>query len=117
MAALLGAILAIFVVSVLLYPLVKRPRIKPASAAKPQEARSTRRAIYREIANLRNDFESGHITQAEFDQQMHSLRIAAAFSLRDEDEARAEAIASELQIEAEVQRLRQHAKESDEASK
>lgn len=116
MPALLGAVLALAVVLVLLYPLVKRPSVKPKSGEKPEEARSARRAIYREIANLRNDFESGHITQAEFDQQLQSLRIAAAFSLRDEDDARAEAIATELQIEAEVQRIRQDAKEPDEPS-
>lgn len=106
MAALLGALLAAIVVLVLLYPLVRRPRGEQFDTPKPEESRATRQIIYREISNLRNDFESGHITESEYRHQLQPLRKAAALSLRDEDDARANEIAAELNIEAEVQRLR-----------
>ena len=106
MAALLGALLAVVVVLVLLYPLVRRPRREQFDTPRPEDSRVARQIIYREISHLRNDFESGHITESEYQRQLQPLRKAAALALRDEDEARANEIAIELNIEAEVQQLR-----------
>ena len=113
MAALLGAVLAVIVVVVLLYPLVRRPRTDHAAVPDAEVSRTERHNIYREIANLRNDFESGHISESEYQRQLHPLRKAAALALRDEDEARASEIAAELNIEAEVQQLRNAIRDED----
>lgn len=115
MPAILGALLAVIVVAVLLQPLFARQR-KPAKTKRaPDELRAERRAMYREITNLRNDFESGHITKSELEKLTNQLCREAAAALRDEDQSRAHAIASEIEIEAEVQKLRKqpHATEGD----
>ena len=113
MAALLGAILAAIVVVVLLYPLVRRPRTYHAAVPDVEESRTARHNVYREIANLRNDFESGHISESEYQQQLQPLRKAAALALRDEDEARTSEIATELNIETEVRQLRNAIRDED----
>lgn len=113
MAALLGALLAAVVVIVLLYPLVRRPRSGTETPPDAHESRAARQRIYREIANLRNDYESGHISKSEYHRQFQPLREAAAMALRDEDDARANEIAAELNIEAEVERLRNEIRDQD----
>ena len=107
MPAILGALLALIVVAVLLQPLFMKQRSQPAQSKRaPDELRAERRSMYREISNLRNDFESGHITKSEFDRLTNQLRRNAAAALRDEDQSRADAISTEIEIEAEVQKLR-----------
>ena len=113
MAALFGAILAAIVVIVLLYPLVRQPRTDHTAVPDAEESRTERQNIYREITNLRNDFESGHISDSEYQRQLQPLRKAAALALRDEDEARASEIAAELNIETEVQQLRNAIRDED----
>ena len=107
MPAILGALLAVIVVAVVLQPLFTMQRKPTQPRREPEQLREERRAIYREITNLRNDYESGHIGKAELDLQTEQLRRDAAVALRDEDHARADAIASEIEIEAEVQKLRE----------
>ena len=109
MAALLGAILAVAVVVVLLYPLIRRPSSEPSRQVDPNASdklQAARRSIYRQVAELRNDFDSGHISADEFQLRHDKLRLDAAIMLRDEDQARVDAIAAELQLEAEVRQTR-----------
>ena len=113
MPAILGAILAVIVVAVLLQPLFMKQKKRPQTRRAPDELRAERRAIYREITNLRNDFESGHISRSELDRLTNQLRREAAVVLRDEDHSRADAIASEIEIEAEVQRIRRQPNSND----
>ena len=113
MPAILGALLAVIVVAVLLQPLFMKQKKRSQTRRAPDELRAERRAIYREITNLRNDFESGHISRSEFDRLTNQLRREAAVVLRDEDQSRADAIASEIEIEAEVQRIRRRPNSND----
>ena len=113
MPAILGALLAVIVVAVLLQPLFMKQRNRQQTKRAPDELRAERRAIYREITNLRNDFESGHISRSELDRLTNQLRREAAVALRDEDHSRADAIASEIEIEAEVQRIRRKPNSND----
>lgn len=113
MPAILGALLAVIVVAVLLQPLFMKQRNRQQTKRAPDELRAERRAIYREITNLRNDFESGHISRSELDRLTNQLRREAAVVLRDEDQSRAVAIASEIEIEAEVQRIRRQPNSND----
>lgn len=113
MPAILGALLAIIVVAVVLQPLFTKQRKPSQPSRAPGEIREERRAIYRDITNLNNDYESGHIGKAEYDRLTNQLRRNAAVAIRDEDHARADAIATEIEIEAQVQQLRKRPDDSE----
>ncbi len=93
MAVLIGALLAILVIGVVLYPFIKtrfRPSPRPSATPLPPvgeglRVRVTREAIYEEIRTLQLEYELGSIEESEYRQQLRSYRLQAASALRDQE--------------------------------
>lgn len=110
MDALLGVLLAMFMLGVLLYPLIRPARhglSRLADPETPEHLREMRMDIYREVANVYRDYESGDITEEELAQAVADLRLEAAEAMRAEVNRRSDAVALELEIEAQVRLLRE----------
>ena len=110
MAAIVGIILAATIVIVLVYPFIKGRRAA-APATDPVDrvasADTLRHLLYREPVTLRNEFESGNITDREYEEQLDELRLRAASLMQQRAERRSQLLAAELELEREVRRIRQ----------
>ena len=110
MAAIVGIILAATIVIVLVYPFIKGRRAA-APATDPVDrvasADTLRHLLYREPVTLRNEFESGNITDREYEAQLDELRLRAAGLMQQRAERRSQLLAAELELEREVRRIRQ----------
>ena len=110
MAAIVGIILAATIVIVLVYPFIKGRRAA-APATDPVDrvasADTLRHLLYREPVTLRNEFESGNITDREYEEQLDELRLRAAGLMQQRAERRSQLLAAELELEREVRRIRQ----------
>lgn len=110
MDALLGVLLALFMLGVLLYPMIRPARhglTRLADPETPEHLREMRLEIYREVASVYRDFENGDITEEELAQAVADLRLEAAEAMRAEVNRRADAVAIELEIEAQVRLFRE----------
>ena len=110
LAAIVGILLGVIIVIVLVYPFVGR-RMTGSNIVDPVErvasADTLRHLLYREPVTLRNEFESGNITDDEYEEQLAELRERAARLMRDRAERRTQLLEAELALEREVQRIRQ----------
>ncbi|MCY4476277.1 MAG: hypothetical protein OXC83_12735 [Chloroflexi bacterium] len=110
MAAIVGIILAATIVIVLVYPFIKgRRNAAPAAdqVDRVASADTLRHLLYREPVTLRNEFESGNITEREYEMQLEELRVRAAGLMQQRAERRNHLLAAELELEREVRRIRQ----------
>ena len=110
MAAIVGIILAATIVIVLVYPFIKGRRgVAPATdpVDRVASADTLRHLLYREPVTLRNEFESGNITDREYEEQLDELRLRAAGLMQQRAERRSQLLAAELELEREVRRIRQ----------
>ena len=117
MAAIVGILLATVIVTVLLYPFVKRRSSVSDNTDAVEHVASAdtlRHLLYREPVTLRNEYESGNITSGEYEEQLEELKLEAARLMSQRAEHRSRMIEAELAIELEVQRVRQR-READEA--
>ena len=117
MAAIVGIILAATIVIVLVYPFIKgRRNSAPATdqVDRVASADTLRHLLYREPVTLRNEFESGNITEQEYEMQLEELRVRAAGLMQQRAERRNQLLAAELELEREVQRIRR-ARQASEA--
>ena len=109
MAAIVGIILAATIVIVLVYPFIKGHRnAAPATdqVDRVASADTLRHLLYREPVTLRNEFESGNITEREYEMQLEELRVRAAGLMQQRAERRNQLLAAELELEREVRRIR-----------
>ena len=109
MAAIVGIILAATIVIVLVYPFIKsRRNAAPATdqVDRVASADTLRHLLYREPVTLRNEFESGNITEREYEMQLEELRVRAAGLMQQRAERRNQLLAAELELEREVRRIR-----------
>ncbi len=110
LAAIVGILLGVIIVIVLVYPFVGRRRAGSNSVDPVERVASAdalRHLLYREPVTLRNEFESGNITDDEYEEQLTELRERAARLMRDRAERRTQLLEAELALEREVQRVRQ----------
>ncbi len=110
MASFVGILLGVIIVIVLVYPFVGRRRAGSNSVDPVERVASAdalRHLLYREPVTLRNEFESGNITDDEYEEQLAELRERAARLMRDRAERRTQLLEAELALEREVQRIRQ----------
>ena len=63
---------------------------------------------------MRNEFESGNITEQEYEMQLEELRVRAAGLMQQRAERRNQLLAAELELEREVRRIRR-ARQASEA--
>lgn len=118
MAAIVGIILAATIVIVLVYPFIKgRRNTAPATdqVDRVASADTLRHLLYREPVTLRNEFESGNITEQEYEVQLEELRVRAAGLMQQRAERRNQLLAAELDLEREVRRIRR-ARQASEAN-
>ena len=110
LAAIVGILLGVIIVIVLVYPFVGRRRAISDGVDPIEQVASAdtlRHLLYREPVTLRNEFESGNITDDEYEEQLAELRERAARLMRDRAERRTQLLEAELALEREVQRIRQ----------
>ena len=110
MATLVGITLAIVILAVVLYPLLKR---RPANAQTSEQSSglgssdALRHLLYREPVTLRSEFEAGNISLEEYEMQLNELRLQAARMMRERSEHRTRLLDAEIQLELEVRRIRE----------
>ena len=117
MAAIVGIILAATIVIVLVYPFIKGRRNAASTTDQVDRVASAdtlRHLLYREPVTLRNEFESGNITEQEYEVQLEELRVRAAGLMQQRAERRNQLLAAELELEREVRRIRR-ARQASEA--
>ena len=112
MSVLIGALLAILVIGVVLYPFL-RVRLglgrAPGSGDRPGSdgggARGTFRPedVYEAIRTLQLEYELGGVEEAEYQERLRAYRIEAATALKDQDQAEREA---DQLLEQQVRALR-----------
>ena len=105
----MGIILAAVILTVLIFPFVKRrrpetPGVEPIDRV--ASADTLRHLLYREPVTLRNEFEAGNISIEEYEDQLGELRSEAAILMRRRAEQRSRLLEAELALELEVQRVR-----------
>ena len=102
---LIGALLAMFSVAVLAYPLMKsRPSGQPETPQlQGEDGFPELESIYESIRTLRLEYELGKVEENHYRQQMDDYRLLAAATLRRRDEQRADA---GLRLEQDVLKAR-----------
>lgn len=111
MPVILGTLLALVSIAVIAYPFLgpKRYRLISESFVTREKLRAERLRIYRKISDIEADFESGDLTEADYQQQRDQLRIAAAEILRQESGGNTASSKRDEELEKEISRLRDQA--------
>ncbi len=111
MPVLIGALLALLVVGVVLYPFVKGrfgaggpSRSGPGDGAGPVAWRLRREEIYESIRSLQLEYEIGGVEEADYRERLSAYRVQAAAVVREQELAELEA---ERLVEMEVGALRE----------
>ena len=111
MPVLIGALLALLVVGVVLYPFVKRRfgaggpcPSGPADGAGPVAWRLRREEIYESIRSLQLEYEIGGVEEADYRDRLRAYRVQAAAVVREQERAEREV---ERLVEMEVGALRE----------
>lgn len=120
MGIALGAALAVVVVLALLSPFLSqsRPQVVTAEGETTDSLlalRARRDAVLEEIRLLRLDLELDTITEADFQERVHGLRLRAAILLRREEQLGAEIQDRDAALEREIsarRSLRRHQRSS-----
>ena len=118
MPVLMGALLALLVVVVVLYPFVKQrldASASPGSPFEPSESPRTwqlrRQEIYDSIRSLELEYELGGVEEADYRESLRAYRVQAAALVREQEAAEREL---ERLVELEVRALRDAAPEEGE---
>jgi hypothetical protein len=116
MPIILGTLLALASIAVIGYPFFgsKRYRLISESFVIREKLRAERLRIYRKISDVDSDYESGDLTEADYQQQRNALRISAAEILRKESGSKPAGIARDEQLEKEISRQREESAQSPE---
>jgi rubrerythrin len=94
MSVLIGALIAILVIGVVLYPFIKarsrsRTHERPDSSNQAAQAGlpgpGAREAVYENIRTLQLEHELGAVEDSEYRERLHAYRLEAAAALRDQD--------------------------------
>jgi len=117
MPIILGTLLALVSVAVIAYPFLgsKRYRLVSETYVTREKLRAERLRIYRKISDIEADFESGDLTEADYQHQRDQLRIAAAEILRQETGGTSTSDRRDEELEKEISRLRNQSAHSSEA--
>jgi hypothetical protein len=105
MGILLGTTLVLIALGVLVYPFLNRRKHALAGDPSVERLRVARMRVYRQIADIESDFQSGELTQADYEAQFRELRLAAARTLQEEERLGV-AVSDEDLLEREVQAAR-----------
>ena len=85
MGMALGTLLVMIAIGVVLYPFLNRRKYALASDPALERLRVSRLRVYRQIADLEEDFTNGELTEADYNAQLRELRVSAAQILREEE--------------------------------
>jgi hypothetical protein len=115
MPVLIGALLALLVVGVVLYPFVKRrfgvaspSGGRPGDTAGPAAWRLRREEIYESIRGLQLEYEIGGVEETDYRERLRAYRVQAAAVVREQELAEREQELAEREqelAEREVERL------------
>jgi hypothetical protein len=110
MPVLIGALLALLVVGVVLYPFVKRrfgvaspSGGRPGDTAGPAAWRLRREEIYESIRGLQLEYEIGGVEETDYRERLRAYRVQAAAVVREQELAEREV---ERLVERDVRALR-----------
>ena len=114
MQIILGTLLALASVAVIAYPFFgsKRHRLISESFVIREKLRAERLRIYRKISDIDADYESGDLTEADYQQQRNALRISAAETLREETGSMSAGNGRDEQLEKEISLLKEKSAQS-----
>lgn len=114
MPIILGTLLALAAVAVIAYPFFgsKRYRLISESFVTREKLRAERLRIYRKISDIDADYESGDLTEADYQLQRNALRVSAAEILREESGSTSAGTGRDEQLEKEISRLREQSAQS-----
>ena len=117
MPIILGTLLALVSIAVIAYPFLgsKRYRLVSETFVTREKLRAERLRIYRKISDIEADFESGDLTEADYQQQRDQLRFAAAEILKQESGGNSSSAKRDEELEKEISRLRKQAAQVPEA--
>ncbi len=109
MPIVLGTLLALVSIAVIAYPFLGRTRYRLVSETfvTREKLRAERLRIYRKISDIEADYESGDLTEADYQEQRDQLRIAAAEVLRQESGASSTSAQRDEELEKEISKLRE----------
>lgn len=103
MGIVIGLALAIAMVAVVVWPLVRPGRTgSPAAARRSVDLANARAEIYRQIAQAEQDRAAGLIERADLEAQVADLRMQAARILKEESELAPD----DRRLEEEIARVR-----------
>lgn len=116
MPIVLGTLLALVSIAVIAYPFLGRTKYRLVSETfvTREKLRAERLRIYRKISDLEADYESGDLTEADYQEQRDQLRIAAAEVLRQESGASSTNAQRDEELEKEISKLREQSDTSPE---
>ena len=103
MGTLLGTTLVLISLAVLVYPFLSRRGYSLAGDPTIERLRVARLRVYRQIADLEGDYQTGDLTEKDYQLQMNELRVTAAKIMQREEQlgaAVSDAEALEREIEA-----------------
>jgi hypothetical protein len=111
MPVLIGALLALLVVGVVLYPFVKRrfgvaspSGGRPGDTAGPAAWRLRREEIYESIRGLQLEYEIGGVEETDYRERLRAYRVQAAAVVREQELAEREQELAEREVERLVER-------------
>ena len=102
--------MAAVILAALMLPFVRRRNDEAHSIESINHvasAETLRHLLYREPVTLRNEYEAGNISIEEYKDQLDELRLEAANLMRKRSEHRTRLLEAELELEKEVQRVRE----------
>ena len=110
MALLLGALLAIGVLAVVIWPFLRRDGGAASREASPSarivETRQRREAIYREMRTLETEHSLGQVDHREYRDRLQRHRLEAAAALRQEEELALRVSRLDQAVEEEIRAAR-----------
>ena len=114
MPIILGTLLALASVAVIVYPFLgsKRYRLISESFVIHEKLRAERLRIYRKISDIDADYESGDLTEADYQKQRNALRISAAEILKEESGSMSAGTGRDEQLEKEISLLKEQSAQS-----
>ena len=86
MGTLLGTTLVLISLAVLVYPFISRRGYTLAGDPTIERLRVARMRVYRQIADLEGDYQTGDLTETDHDLQLGELRVAAARIMQREEQ-------------------------------
>lgn len=110
MGMLLGTTLVLISIATLIYPFLNRRKYSLAGDPAVERLRVARMRVYRQIADLEADFQSGDLTGPDYDAQFQELRLTAARIMMEEERLGVIEMSDEESLEREIQAARRTAR-------